>query len=91
MRKSKSVKCEELLLLYDNELSGSKKNRGLNRLKLRVVRWDDAQPILEKRRFFYDEDDDVWIPMRNKGLNRGDLELIMQKQQEIMEVMKNAE
>ena len=89
MRKAKPVKCEELLVLYDNELGGLKKNRGLNRLRLRVARWGDAQPVLEKRRFFYDEDDDVWIPMRNKGFNRGDLKLIIQKQQEIMDVMEN--
>ena len=52
--------------------------------QLRVVSWNNGPFVLEKRTFY--KKSDVWRMGKKRGLNRNDLDLIMERYEELTEI-----
>ena len=56
-----------------------------NKSILRIVRWNDGRPQLEKRRFYSSED--TWKPGKAAGMNADDFAIIKGNLEEIEKLL----
>lgn len=80
----KEIKCEELA-----EIKSFDTGRP-NFQVLRVVRWNDGDPVIEKRWFFRLSNGQLKVG-RSVGLNMDDLVLVMSKFDKIKDLVQNGE
>lgn len=78
------ITCEVIEVLDKREWQSGK-------TELRIVRWNDAKPTIEKRNFKKSIDDqrnEGWQTGKAMGLNESDLKIIIQRQDEITRIME---
>jgi hypothetical protein len=61
--------------------------KGRNTVRIQVVKWGKYPPVLEKREFWYD-DQDAEKTGKAKGFNREDFQLLMDNAQEIQNLLQ---
>ncbi len=70
--KAESLKCTVVSVLHTDEDAGKKLKN-----EIRIVRWNDGPPMLEKR-CFYQRKDGVWKAMRARGFTHADMKILLQ-------------
>ena len=79
---AKEIKCEVLKTIKDEPYRNGS-------LKLRIVRWNNGKPSLEKREFWMSEED-VEKTGKAKGLNASDFEALLAEKDEIQKLLTPA-
>ena len=75
-----AIKCDVVKMLKEVEISDDYK------WQIRIVRWNDGDPMLEKRQFQRHEDD--WRTMKAKGFNIEDVQFLQEHVDEILDLME---
>ena len=78
------ITCEVIEVLDKREWQSGK-------TELRIVKWNDGKPTIEKRNFKKSIDDqgkEGWQTGKAMGLNESDFKLIIQRQSEIERIME---
>jgi hypothetical protein len=69
-------------------LSSTEPDAKGNRIDLRIVKWgENGKPVLEKRKMWYDEDNEEERTKKLSGLNAADLEIIMKHIGEVKKLL----
>lgn len=77
---AREVTCEVVKVLNET------KSRG-DTIRLQIVRWNNGKPMLEKRSYWYTEDDQERTG-KAKGLTFQDFDIIVQNADEIKTIME---
>ena len=64
---------------------------GPGRCEIRVVSWNDYPPVLEKRQIIIDRTTNKERSGKNKGFNREDFILLLEKQEDIQAALRGEE
>ena len=76
MAEDKEIKCEVLKVVHETET-----RRG-GKMRIQVVKWNKGAPTLEKREYWYDDEDNE-RPAKAKGFNQDDFHNLLVAQEEI--------
>lgn len=75
----REIKETVVKILNEQEIDGSNKNI------IRIVKWNNGRPQLEKRKFYRSED--AWKPGRAAGMNIDDFNIIKDNTEEIEKLL----
>lgn len=76
----KDIKFEQLLEIYEKE-----SENGKSKTVLQVVRWGDNPPTLEKRNYFWKDDD--WFCGKQCGMTKKDFIKCVKAKDEIKQAL----
>lgn len=77
---AREIKETVVKVLHEQEIDGNNKNI------LRIVRWNNGRPQLEKRKFYKSEE--AWKPGKAAGFNVDDFMMIKENQEEIEKLLR---
>ena len=77
---AREIKETVVKIFNEQEIDANNKNI------MRIVRWNNGRPQLEKRKFYRSED--AWKPGRAAGMNVDDFALVKENMEEIEGLLK---
>ena len=82
MAEDKEITCDDVKVLNEVQMKNGEK------IRLQIVKWTKRPATIEKRKFWYDEDDgNKEKPGKSKGLNLEDFHTLIANAQEIEKLM----
>lgn len=75
---AKDLKVEVVKVVYEKVWSGRESQVPSGMVQIRVVRWNDGKPLLEKRSFKPGQGDLKWVTGKAQGLSYEDMVMVME-------------
>lgn len=74
----KDLKVEVIKVVHERVWSGRESQVPSGMVQIRVVRWNDGKPLLEKRSFKPGQGDLKWVTGKAQGLSYEDMVMVME-------------
>lgn len=80
----------EFVMVYEKVYRERVFDKGRKKSVIRLIRWNSQRPYVENREFILDEKKE-WRPGKSRGLSAEDLDVLLEKREQLAEDFKRAE